>query len=215
MNNLEARELTLRAFELIEQAETPEAIQNILDILNIPVKNRMDISSYPKINFSITTNEIELLISSNTLGEDLNITNDFSNRLNTPLEKLMYAVLWKNGDLKKIKHIIKGINNKDNLVVEEGIVFHQFGRFLTGQIGEPIIDQHVIRAFAVYRHHDDDGISKYRKLEILDKKHLPTIKMYKEWLNGINISAKLKSHSDYSYNIDHLLFAVGKTIKQK
>lgn len=127
----------------------------------------------------------------------------------------MYAVLWKNGDLKKIKHIIKGINNKDNLVVEEGIVFHQFGRFLTGQIGEPIIDQHVIRAFAVYRHHDDDGITKYRKLEALDKKHLLLIKAYKDWLNGATISSKLKANRDYSYYIDQLLFAVGKTVKQK
>lgn len=195
MNNLEARKLTLKAFELIQNSETTKDIQNILDILNIPNKNRMDISSYPKINFSITADEIQSLIASNALGENLNITDNFSNRLNTPLEKLMYAVLWKNGDLKKIKHIVKGIKNTTKSEVEEGIVFHQFGRFLTGQTGEPIIDQHVIRAFAVYQHHNDGEITKYRKLELLNKKHLPVIKLYREWLNGTNISAKLKSYS--------------------
>jgi hypothetical protein len=52
---------------------------------------------------------------------------------------------WKNNDLKKLKHIIEGIKD-ENEYKKTGIVFYQFGKHLRN-IGEPIIDQHVLRAF--------------------------------------------------------------------
>ncbi|MDR2284872.1 MAG: hypothetical protein LBE37_16780 [Sphingobacterium sp.] len=215
MNNQQAKDLVMRAFTLIEKAESIEALKGILNILNIPKKNQMDITGYPKINFTLNSNEIEHLIETGFINSELDIHNGFSVKNTTPLERLFYAVLWKNGDLKKVKHIIKGIKDNEDRIVKEGIVFHQFGRFLTGKTGEPIIDQHVIRAFAVYENTDDKDIDEQRELEVLNKKHQSLILNYKKWLNGSKISEKLKKESDYCYHVDQLLFAIGKTIKKR
>ena len=59
------------------------------------------------------------------------------------------------GDLKKITHIIEGYNFwrrwKGN-----GITFYQFGKYLSNKKAEPIIDQHIIRAFGIYEADDDE-----------------------------------------------------------
>ena len=67
-----------------------------------------------------------------------------------PLEKLLYAIVWKNGDLLKLRHVIHGIVDSDvGRKGKNGVVFYQFGKHLS-KLGKPIIDQHVLRAFAVY-----------------------------------------------------------------
>ena len=75
--------------------------------------------------------------------------------------KLLYSIIWKNGDLLKVKHIIQGIleseienvdnNDKEFVEKQDSLVFYQFGKYLTKKNNEPIIDQHVVRAFAVSR----------------------------------------------------------------
>jgi hypothetical protein len=55
-------------------------------------------------------------------------------------------MVWKNGDLKKLKHIANGIadakETSDNY--NDAPVFYQFGKYLTDKENHPIIDQHVI-----------------------------------------------------------------------
>jgi hypothetical protein len=65
-----------------------------------------------------------------------------------PLTKLLYAVLWKNGDLAKVKHVVKGILDKRD-ESDNSIIFYQFGRHLSEKKSEPIVDQHVLRAFGI------------------------------------------------------------------
>ena len=84
---------------------------------------------------------------------------------------------------------------------------------MTKTQGQPIIDQHVIRAFAIYKETDTKNVEKLRKLETLDKKQKPLIAEYKQWLISDNLSDELKNNTDYSYHIDKLLYATGKTIK--
>ena len=66
--------------------------------------------------------------------------------LKTPTEKLLYAALWKNGDLLKITHIIRGIQG-DDTAESSAMTFYYFGKFLANPAKSPIIDQHVIRAY--------------------------------------------------------------------
>lgn len=132
-----------------------------------------------------------------------------------PLAKLLYATLWKNGDLPKIKHIVQGIIDcgEEDIGKEDGLVFYQFGKCLTGTDGEPIIDQHVIRAFAIHKH-DESETDKYRKFKSITKDSIGLIRAYKEWLRT-EANQELRSQTDYAYYIDQLLFALGRMIKSK
>ena len=128
---------------------------------------------------------------------------------------MLYSIVWKNGDLKKIKHIIKGISevNDSSSEQDDALVFYQFGKYLTKNTGQPIIDQHVIRAFAVYKSTDYNRVEELQRLETLKKTHKPLINDYINWLQGDELSDEIKAISDYSYYIDKLLFATGKSIK--
>lgn len=217
MTNSEAKELVDEVFEKITSSESIDQIKELKKDDRIK-KNWMSTESYPMITFKITPEEIIDLKNEGKLTDGLQFTYDLPSKIDDPLSKILYALAWKNGDLPKIKHILRGINDadSDDKPNEEAVVFHQFGKYLTKRPGEPIIDQHVIRAFALYRadKSKDEELGKCRKLSELNKVHGNLIAEYKKWLkDGINNS--LKAHEDYAYHIDLILFALGKTIKDQ
>jgi hypothetical protein len=93
------------------------------------------------------------------------------------------------------------------------LVFYQFGKFLTKKPLQPIIDQHVIRAFALFSNKDLHKVDNIRMLDTLDKTHKVFINNYIDWLLSDNLEIELKKNKDYMYHIDKLLFAIGKTLK--
>ena len=97
------------------------------------------------------------------------------------------------------------------------MVFYQFGKYLTKKKGEPIIDQHVLRAFKLYLTDakNDTEICKVRNLVTIGKNDVELIDDYKNWLTSEAISDELKRETDYAYHIDKILYAVGKKIKLK
>jgi hypothetical protein len=213
MDTNKAQNLINEIFSGIESAANCQEIQALLNHQDIPDSCKMDLKKYPKIWYTISSEEIQNLIEKGILSKDFFLTEQATKDMDT-LSKLLYAVIWKNGDLRKIKHIVQGIINTDEVIEAEGnaIVFRQFGNFLN-QTGEPIIDQHVIRAFALYRA-KPESFDRIRSIGILNKKHQPYVVEYKEWLkNGIR--GELKSQADYTYHIDQLLFAVGKAMKKR
>lgn len=215
MTDQQAKKFTNDIFELIRKAKTVSDLEEIQDKMNIPVKNRMNVDGYPKIEFSINQKDVQTLIDNKIIDNSLNFTTDITFNLKDPLAKILYATAWKNGDLKKVKHIIKGIMDSENEISDqnEALVFYQFGKYLTKVQGQPIIDQHVIRAFAIFCSSDIKGIETLRKLEVLDKTHKKIINEYKLWLTSDNLEQELRNEDDYTYYIDKLLFATGKTIK--
>lgn len=210
MNDQNAIALVKEVFNYIKQSQSDIELKEIFnkpDIKEHLEKYKMDTDTYPKIEFSITPDEIRTLQKNNIIQELALQIKDYD-----PLTKLLYAVLWKNGDLKKIKHIISGIRNSVNQIDEQtdGLVFYQFGKYLAEPSKEPIIDQHVIRAFAVYLAEDNEpAVLEIRKLGVLNKKHKDLIDKYKGWV--------AKNHQykgrDFLYCLDQLLFATGKAIK--
>jgi hypothetical protein len=197
-------------FKELENAKTVEKLEEIKTKFeaNIADKFKTDGKKYPRINFQILPKEISILneINENAVLEQSQMT--------TPLEKLMYAVLWKQGDLPKLKHIIDGINfsETDNSNEPEiGLVFHQFGRFLADK-KEPIIDQHVLRAFGIFNTEDKAKQDEFKKLELIEKKkHSDLISAYKEWLN----KHEFRNDPDKMFLIDRLLMSVGRAIKHR
>ncbi len=215
MTEQQAKKFTYEIFELIKKSKTILELECIPDKLDIPTKNRMNVDGYPKIEFSISHKEIQSLLDNKIIDDDLNFTVDITTKLTDPLSKLLYATSWKNGDLKKVKHIIKGIldSEKESSRQDEALVFYQFGKYLSKIPGQPIIDQHVIRAFAIYCSTDIAKVEILRKLETLDKTYETIINDYKTWLTSDNLRQELRHEKDYTYYIDKLLFATGKTIK--
>lgn len=213
MTNNEAKDLVREVFSEIEQAKSVHEIKKIIENRKESQQYLMNTTVYPKLNFSISIQEIEILKNSGFLTSENSVSNDIIN-LAPPLAKLFYATLWKNGDLHKIKHIVEGIIESDSndSSKENALVFYQFGKYLTRKESQPIIDQHVIRAFAVYQAKDDIEVLKSRKINIINKSHNNIIKEYKKWLTE-KPTSDLRNDPDYTYYVDQLVFAVGKAMK--
>lgn len=214
MTHVEAKGFIDNIFTLIKKAEST---QNLISIEQTEFDNKfkMDTNSYPKIKFKISPVEIDNLIRDNILDKDFNIMNDASSNITDPLTKLLYSLAWKNGDLIKLKHIAKGISEieSDSLNQDSALVFYQFGKFLTKTEGQPIIDQHVIRAFSIYKLTDFVQIEKSRKLNTITKKEKGIVVEYINWLKSSELSSNLRLENDYSYFIDRILFATGRKTK--
>ncbi|MDD4528002.1 MAG: hypothetical protein PHF25_08225 [Candidatus Margulisbacteria bacterium] len=205
-------------FNKILEAQDTDSIKKIIDEDPVLIKNKMNVDKYPRINFDINKDEIDLLINQNVIDNEGNIIPNFQNIIKNSdaITKLFYVALWKNGDLTKIKHIIQGIRDKEESISkEDGLVFYHFGKYLKNK-NLPIIDQHVLRAFAIYKTENTDSkkINKLRKLSTVNKSHKKIISDYKKW-SVKEVQINLKNIPDYLYYIDKTLFALGKAIKIK
>ena len=205
-------EIITQTFEKLLTSKTVDDVERILDDLKVDIKYRMDDKVYPRLKFKITKQEIEELKEKGLITAD-NLLADIANA--DPLTKLLYSVSWKNGDLKKVKHIIEGIVSGQEDEKENGLVFYQFGKYLTKKPGEPIIDQHVLRAFGLFKANGDaDRVEKLKRLSLITKKEKELIDQYKLWLRT-ELTKELRDTENYSYHVDKVLFAVGKSVKEK
>lgn len=202
-------EKLLSGFNLLRCATSLSDVQDVLAKTGIPERFHMKASKYPELTLKFTKIEIEELINRDAISEQYEINPPEES---DALSKLLYATLWKNGDLPKIKHILKGVLNGSE-VPDKGIVFHQFGKHLLKNSHEPIIDQHVIRAFGVYQSQDDereiDRLIKMSSVSVLDKKYIPE---YRSWLKT-KLRSALREEQNYIFHVDKVLFAIGKYIK--
>jgi hypothetical protein len=215
-NNVKVKELVNSIFEDISKSKSISDLEKILEHNKVDKKYWIKLVDYPKLEFSITKSEIQKLEDESYISNNIFNHNKIAEIDNT-IAKLLYAMAWKNGDINKIKHIIQGVKdvNKSDSNKNDGLVFYQFGKYLTKNEGEPIIDQHVLRAFKIYRTDakNDCEICKARNLATVGKKEIELIKDYKNWLLSEAISDELKIENDYAYHIDKILYAVGKKIK--
>ena len=207
-------EIIRYTFDKLSKATSINDVTSILTDLQVDKKFQMDDKMYPPINFRITKNEIEGLLKEELLTEEY-FVKDVSNQ--NALTKLLYSMAWKNGDLKKIRHIIEGIISENNYEKESALVFYQFGKYLTKEPGEPIIDQHVLRAFGIYKalnNQNEQEIKRLTVLSVVTKKEKQLINDYKDWLKN-DLREELREHDDYAYYVDKVLFAVGKKVKNE
>lgn len=109
----------MKSEELIEEIfYSIRKSKNILDLEKIITnnivlqKNKLNTNDYPKINFTIKSEEIDYLLKNGLIDKEYNLIASSISELKDPLSKLLYATAWKNNDLKKIKHIIEGIKDE-------------------------------------------------------------------------------------------------------
>lgn len=202
------------AFDELLKAKSISHVNGILTKLQVDKKYQMDDQTYPHIEFSITGKEIDDLRNKKFLN-DVNLITDVSDQ--STLTKLLYALAWKNGDLKKIRHIVEGIESKNDDSKENALVFYQFGKYLTKQPGEPIIDQHVLRAYGIFKalkNNDKQEVERLKILSQVTKKEKRLIKEYKNWLTQ-DLPKELRECENYAYHVDKVLFALGKKAKSE
>jgi len=150
MEDNEAKDLLLEIFDLIEKSRTIKDLDSIKEVLGERIHKKFILNddNYPKMNFEISKDDIEEI----DLNSEQSFADIISSNIKTPLEKLFYAVAWKQGDINKYKHIIKGI--KESKLEEsnqtQALTFFQFGKYLGDRKNQPIIDQHVIRGYILH-----------------------------------------------------------------
>jgi len=164
-----------------------------------------DEEKYPSITSLFRREEIDAICCG------INIHNPV-----TPLEKLFYATLWKNGDLSKISHIINGIKDESN--ISATVTFYHFGKFLAEPEENPIIDQHVIRAYKLLTTKDTiDAVL----LKVISKSGLLSTKdsdICKNYIDWVKCQHEVCPHEDRGHLfqiIDDVMFAFGKMIRSK
>ncbi len=210
MKNKEAKSLVADVFCKIRSAKSVNDFDEIVDTNPILKKNKFDPSKYPDLEMNISTNDIANLKDSAILSDDNKILPLEGSLKLSPLEKLLYSVLWKNGDLGKEKHIVDGVlaaeNEKDDSSKDSGLVFYQYGKHLANR-EEPIVDQHTIRAFLLFKNMDslDSEITKIRKKSTLKSGELSA---FRSWIQSSEIGGV-----DVQFHIDKVLFSLGKSIK--
>lgn len=223
LNNTEALGLVKSTFNSIRKAPNVPALKAILNGCPMLNKWKMDRSKYPELQLELTDEDIKSLIDDklDKLDKDLRLNTDVSAKLETPLEKLLYALAWKNGDLQKVAHIIKGAvdANPTALTNGPGQVFRQFGRHLADR-SESIVDQHVLRAFELYELYEGDKdivTSNPAKVKATRKKinwdkDVACIDRYKLWIKT-HANKQQTIDPRFVVNIDMVLFALGRAIK--
>jgi hypothetical protein len=132
----------------------------------------------------------------------------------TPLEKLFFAQLWKDGKLRSSGRIVEGVGHgvkQNNTKVSDAIVYHFFGRHLVDPVANPIMDQHSYRAYKLIENQHAD-IVQIRKIEKVPSEEEATA--YCKWFCAILNAEKIVTYQDTRI-IDSYLFALGKYAKMR
>ena len=215
---IEGNKLTESSFEKLINECNKELNENTL--LELFKNNRFDVQQYPRLNFTIGCDKEGNEIASEIENLET-ISNKNFEKLTSHVEKsndaylkLLYSLVWKQGDLTKLDGIIKGITNKYD-ESKTGTTFKAFGKHLRDR-SNPIIDQHVIRAYLAITDTTNQNLFLIRQLKdnFIDKKQ-KEIENYKIWLNNLYQSKIHNGNTDFLYYADQILFTLGKTIKLK
>ena len=213
-----------KIFDMIEKAESIDSLKEIqnTEFTEGQRKKYFPGDKYPQLKLSLSNKEIEQLKADGFLDGNGSLSKKCADEKSliknmTPLEKLLYSVLWKNGDLGKEKHITDGVlRNRDSGYVkgETGLVFYYFGLHLDDK-KNPIIDQHVIRAFKLFRSKNPSitEIDMIIKKDTVTDKDKAVCEDYISWQN--KLALKAYDPFEFTYNLDRLLFGLGKSLKKQ
>ncbi|MCP9237718.1 hypothetical protein [Lewinella sp. JB7] len=172
---------------------------------------------FPRLGFSLTAEEVERLKREGWINDDFSLNHASFDDSVDPIIKLLYAQAWKNGDVGKHRHIARGAAeaNSTERNCASAFVYYQFGAHLGSGGAEPIVDQHVLRAFGIYRAGEDEiKIKKMLKLGQLRKSHVDLIDDYRAWMaDDEDLCDSLRAEAGWRYGGDQVLFALGRAVR--
>lgn len=156
--------------------------------------------------------DIYRIFSNNQL--ELNI-----NHLDSSLSKLLYLMVWKQGDLDKFDQIIEGMKSPKVIEIayekeKKPYVFYQFGRHI--MYDEPIVDQHSIRSFVAFIELNLISIdlkpykTDFKSITDSSKISKELIIHYVKWVKMLT-----KNEENEIDKIDEMMFCLGKYLKDR
>lgn len=214
MNDTECKSLITFVFQQIAQCNSTKEVDAILDQCanGIITSKRVNVEWFPRITFDLSKEDIRGMQNGGILTDEGVFAPDWLDHVHDPVARLLYAMAWKNGDLPKIKHIVQGVLADDGEVPSQAFVFHQFGRHLADK-AQPIVDQHVLRAFGIHQSSDEETWKALRAMNTITQGTAGLIADYRHWLRSDALQASLRAAPGYAWHVDQVLFALGKTVK--
>ena len=220
LDNRTAKCLVLDMMKIMEREDTLAGLRSSIQALPLgdAVLRKMPGEKFPRMRLRLTCEEMDELQRIGALSNELQLKSALASgklangQQLSALEKLLYAVLWKNGDLGKERHIVAGVYGKEHQQ-KTGTVFYEFGAYLQGK-NSFIMDQHTLRCFAVASS-DGEQLEQARQLELIDRtqpQHTKWMGMYVDFYERIEQQRKIAA-KDFLYEIDRLFFGAGKLIK--
>jgi hypothetical protein len=207
----------------INEASNISDLQKITENDPVLVNLMPNIKKYPKLTLRLTKDDLASLVNNDlviVLGKNekyQKLSSTLASGMKpggipmTGLEKLLYAMLWKNGDLGKEKHIVNGMKEGGH-ADQHGHVFYEFGGYLNSQHSY-IFDQHTLRCFITAKTKDEKNICKARRMRIVTQAlYNAWIDEYKKFYTDLE-NKNLLEKKDFLYQVDRILFACGKLIK--
>ena len=167
------------------------------------ITENMPGKKFPRLRFKITKDELLTLKQTGMISDEDKLSVEVASGAITlsPLEKLLYSILWKNGDLGKEGHLINGIMDSAHSG-QHGVVFHEFGRYISGK-NNYILDQHTLRCIAIFSSKGGE-VEKARKLGAINGKnedHQKWIDLYKNFYADLKVDG---GDSDFYYYVDEI-----------
>lgn len=201
-------------FRTTADSTTLQQLNNIVSHNSLNASIKEFEKKYPRINLSFSASEIrelfEYFINKETYAINPNPERPFS-----AFEKLLLAVLWKNGHIDRVKPIMHGITGVDKSNSDFGVIFTQFGRSLINP-EEPIVDQHTIRAFCTYGDTPDiKGHKSAHKKSAFRKDDQELIDLYRKWFKSILDKVRPEEKTEFKYIFDKILFVIGKELTKE
>ena len=140
------------------------------------------------------------------------------NHLDSSLSKLLYLMVWKQGDLDKFDQIIKGMMSSEDIEIayekeKKPYVFYQFGRHI--MYDEPIVDQHSMRSFVAFIELNLISIdlkqfkTDFKSITNSTKISKELIIHYVKWVKMLT-----KNEKNEIDKIDEMMFCLGKYLKE-
>jgi hypothetical protein len=213
INTIQVYDTIKSLFAALEECNSLDSVNAFVASSNLSEQIKTFQTKYPLFDFSLTKSDINHLININVLNDDhtLNSTNFPSD----PLCKLLAAVLWKNGDIKKVQHIVDGILEDSKDRSEYSLIFKQYGASLANE-SEPIVDQHVLRAFEIYsiEPYSEELVEKSRQKSLFKTKDKGLLDRYRNWFKQLVSKVPVSDRAEFSNIIDKVIFIYGKGVKR-
>lgn len=205
-------------FDRVAETKSVDGLKSLLKQYNNIEKTVLNFEKkYPRFTLTVRPEDVDDLKKSHEVIDANHIINLNSTYGFTTLEKLLLAILWKNGHINRVQPVLDGIVGEQKSTTEYGVILRQFGKSLADPT-EPIIDQHVLRAYCEYGDLSDvKGRKKVPLGTAMKESDQELIDSYRKWLKKILASVPDVDRTEFLYRIDKILFAIGKelTAKQK
>ncbi|WP_157373328.1 hypothetical protein [Algoriphagus terrigena] len=214
MENLEAHKLIKSRFQELETVDSLEKLDKSINDKGLKERISSFYEKYPNFDFNLTREDIDQLKKSELITADHKLDPEKFSK--DPLTKLLAAVLWKNGDIHKVQHLIDGITGREGDRTSYSLVFKQYGASLADH-QQPIVDQHVLRAFELFKLQEfsEAAVAKLRKKELYKSADKKVLDSYRTWFQNMIKRVPPHEQTEFREKLDKVLFIFGKDVKLK